>query len=54
MLFVHVRPSYNSDIQNGWGPLTLACNNGYISTVKLLIQRGADVNIFGEVCGMKE
>ena len=35
--------------QNGWGPLTLACDNGYIDTVKLLIQRGADINILGEV-----
>ena len=37
--------------QNGWGPLTIASYNGYISTVKLLIQRGADVDISGEVCG---
>ena len=35
--------------QNGWCPLTLACNKGYLSTVRLLVQRGANVDVWGEV-----
>ena len=40
---------YLHSIQNGLCPLLLACDRGRIDTVRLLIGRGADVNILGEV-----
>ena len=36
-------------MQAGMSPLTLACYNGHISIIKLLVSRGADVNIWGKV-----
>lgn len=37
------------DFQNAWCPLTVACNNGHMNIIRLLIDRGADVNISEKV-----
>lgn len=38
-----------SDFQNTWCPLTVACSKGHMNIMRLLIDRGADVNISEKV-----